>query len=790
VAGELRKRNLTIPVNLTTSRHPIRRAARWIAPGVVFAAFVVALSYRVMPHDGAVIYGDNPYFWPNRSFDGFSVVQTSFGGFTRLVGMQTAFLTQLPRLLSAVLSDAWSSYLLTYGLVFGTCLTYYIVAYKLTGSRAIGYLAGLFIILNSVTLEYLVIQPSHIFAALIIYALTFYLLMRVRGRFRLRHAVLLAVLSLGLTHPFLWMLQVVLLLGLFLFLILHEREHMLGNALRTLGLIVLASAFWLIPFVVGSARSATADIYAGNQASVFEGIRGKIQYVEAFQLFQYPGTWQEAAYDGRIPYYVHFGGLAFAVGVFLFRGRRGIPRRFFLLLLGLFVIAVTLGLGPNSALTGSLWQFAYERLPGFGFFRTFSRFLNLALVALVFLVVYAFDQLRRDRFRYYPHLLGFFLLVLLASHLPFFTGDLNGTITAAHVPKEYAALNANLDTAGSFPVMTFPNIEYEAYEWNANRNQRIFQQIAYFKEFFLDQPVIFNRAAFHDLNITNDYFPRLLAYDDRFTLYSEFDEELNRLGVKYVLVHKDLFDIRAVIEGLPYLRTNEELSEAAVVPFQRYTDYFSGNPRYRLLSDNSVFTLFENTSFQPILRTEEASFQKINDATYRVYLSNLDAERALALLQRFDRGWLIYPQRDPSARWCRPISSHSDSLTECAPAQSGHDLGAVTRVVPGQTLSVPHTETLGYANQWHIEASSFRDQFSEEYYSSNPDGSIDIELLIYFQPQSYFYLGLIITLVTLAGALAFLVWSSARRRRVEGLWPWKAESARQLFDVPHRAKEN
>ncbi len=51
-------------------------------------------------------------------------------------------------------------------------------------------------------------------------------------------------------------------------------------------------------------------------------------------------------------------------------------------------------------------------------------------------------------------------------------------------------------------------------------------------------------------------------------------------------------------------------------------------------------------------------------------------------------------------------------------------------------------------------------------YKENPDGSIDIELTLYFKPQSYFYLGIIISGTTLILCLGYLGYVFYRKRGV------------------------
>lgn len=746
------------------------RPTHWILPGAIFAAFVVSISYRVTPGHGVLMYGDYPYYWPSRANDGFSVLQSSFLGNIRFVAPSTSLLTPLPRLLSILLPATWTSYLLTYGLVYVACLTYYFVASRLTGSRLLGYVAGLFVILNSAVLQHLLYMPSNIFAALIVYALTFHLLIAAPRRPGARPAIAVGLLSLGITHPFLWILDLLLVCALFLYRRV-QGAPVLRTALGSLALIVLLASYWLIPSAIGSLSFTTSSIFAGNQEPVFQGLRTAFQHVQAFSLLQYGGDSGNSVYNGSFPYFFYFAVTAFVVGVFVLSGRHGPRRQLYLFLLTLYVVLLSLGLGPNSPITGRAWLFANDHVPAFGFFRSFSRFTSLAVVVLVLLVVTAFDQLRRNRCRYYGLSVGVFLAVLVGSQFVFFTGDLNGTISASEVPSEYAALNADvLDGPTDYSVLTYPNVAYEGYRWSANRNVKAFPQITYFKELYLAQPVIFNRLALNNLGLDNDMLMRLLAYDSSFEFYPSFNDDVDKLDVRYILVHKDVFDNLRVSRDPSLFRNNGQAHRAGLVDSRRYRAHFSADSQYRLVEDNDAFTLYENRDFRPRVRSVGTSFQKLNDTTYRVHLSELRGERGISLLQRFDPGWRVYTLPYRSGSWCREISRYDDGLTECAKGGGGPDVGAVTRLVTGKELAAPHTETLGYANQWSIDASAIRDRFPQRYYSANPNGTIDVELLLYFQPQSYFYLGLVITALTVGACLVALsrprlaqAWLAARK---------------------------
>jgi hypothetical protein len=63
---------------------------------------------------------------------------------------------------------------------------------------------------------------------------------------------------------------------------------------------------------------------------------------------------------------------------------------------------------------------------------------------------------------------------------------------------------------------------------------------------------------------------------------------------------------------------------------------------------------------------------------------------------------------------------------------------------------------LDYANKWTIDPEYIKANYSPEYYHINPDGSMDIRMTLFFRPQAYFSIGLIISLSTLFLIISYL----------------------------------
>lgn len=68
-----------------------------------------------------------------------------------------------------------------------------------------------------------------------------------------------------------------------------------------------------------------------------------------------------------------------------------------------------------------------------------------------------------------------------------------------------------------------------------------------------------------------------------------------------------------------------------------------------------------------------------------------------------------------------------------------------------------HKMVNDYANAWTADPEFIKNNYSSNYYKVNDDGSVDVELVIYFQMQSYLYAGMIITIIFLVGSIVILV---------------------------------
>ncbi len=130
------------------------------------------------------------------------------------------------------------------------------------------------------------------------------------------------------------------------------------------------------------------------------------------------------------------------------------------------------------------------------------------------------------------------------------------------------------------------------------------------------------------------------------------------------------------------------------------------------------------------------SINKVSNEEYIISLNHLTDNASLVYLNNYNPEWRIYL-----------INSHTNH----------------TRFIFNQDIfRDTHTIIFGYANSWLIDTSTIKQ--SHDYYTTNPDGSINAELSLYFRPQSYFYLGLLISSLTLVFCFAYLFYDWRRNK--------------------------
>ncbi len=84
-------------------------------------------------------------------------------------------------------------------------------------------------------------------------------------------------------------------------------------------------------------------------------------------------------------------------------------------------------------------------------------------------------------------------------------------------------------------------------------------------------------------------------------------------------------------------------------------------------------------------------------------------------------------------------------------------------VTPDRIADDHHFELNGFLNGWYIDINEHCT--TKSLCTKNADGSYDIELVLKFFPQRWFYLGLLISVTTLLSCIGYLAYDFIRRRK-------------------------
>ncbi len=137
----------------------------------------------------------------------------------------------------------------------------------------------------------------------------------------------------------------------------------------------------------------------------------------------------------------------------------------------------------------------------------------------------------------------------------------------------------------------------------------------------------------------------------------------------------------------------------------------------------------------PILK-----IQKVNPTQYNVRIMNAKTPYILNFGESFDKGWKVYiTDSSEEDSQFNTLSYFDGDIKENRPQRKVFDNNTLAAVFNPSISEENHFKTNGYSNAWYIEKTG------------------DYNLVVFFEPQKYFYLGLVVTTSTLMGFSVVLI---------------------------------
>lgn len=529
-----------------------------------------------------------------------------------------------------------------------------------------------------------------------------------------------------------------------------EIKHFFKKSFIFFSSIALSQSFWLLPFVstfivsgdsnLGS-RFLSEDVRSSFARTVLGTASGNIIY-PLLNLFHrqiaFDYNWQLKEiflhfYDKLLIFNIIFP-LVLLIGLYFYKNYlKSSEKKVFIFLFISFLISLflfTVNVGPLKEFF--IW---FGNVPGFAMFRNFYDKFAMGYIFLYALIITFCLLIIRRKFKNYYKFIN--LLILIVIIVNFFPASqiINAPLWTTknvyknvELPIEYLSLiefiKTNIQPTSNILSFPFNIASYAIINENKSNN------------FYIGTSPVKILSGVNDLS-GNFSFPSHASREiNSYILkrdYVALNSFLQKYNINYILYTKNIPEqIRKsyLFEKESLIKQDKDLIEAIT----KEKIYVSPNGNYELYSTRMTSALFNSKNL---------SFQKINPTKYKLVVKNLKSKQDLIFLESYHNGWKLYPVEN--------------TYFNIENEKKFFEKDELFFFFREPLFEDTHSEYGIYGNKWILDSSLIKSKFNKLFYKQNKDGSIDLEMIMYFRPQLYFYLGVVITLITLITSAIFLL---------------------------------
>ncbi|MFH2022504.1 MAG: hypothetical protein ABIJ33_04510 [Patescibacteria group bacterium] len=264
---------------------------------------------------------------------------------------------------------------------------------------------------------------------------------------------------------------------------------------------------------------------------------------------------------------------------------------------------------------------------------------------------------------------------------------------------------------------------------------------------------------------------------------SKFFDALRLTNIKFIVIKKNVVipNIDIVLENLRALEKSGKASkyfESTNIVVFELTHYY---PRVYIpstiyvtnqslsnlpyLSEDMIVFTHQNTNFQPPDKITSPNqdawleFKKINSTKYRVIIHQAKGKIPIVLNQTFHDHWKVYLPPFGLTNYLESVPFNKPDRSVWNNSLSSGSLLETWDL--RQLTTESHLMVNGWANAWIIDTNKLCQ--TPGLCQANSDQTQDLELIIEFFPQRYFYLGCLVSLFTLALSLVAILFLKDQR---------------------------
>lgn len=405
----------------------------------------------------------------------------------------------------------------------------------------------------------------------------------------------------------------------------------------------------------------------------------------------------------------------------------------FLLFFSLFLIFLFLIKGARNPF-GYIYSFLLAYIAPFRVFRSPESKFGFTLTFLLSLLLMRVATSYKNKL--FPILLG--MVVLIQGYLIFNGTAIIGENTSnssdriVKIPVEYFEFSdyINKNTLPYGYIMPIPSVEFGHYRLEPHKRyigQDILPKLTNLPFLYLSE----------NTGISSDTYQGLSA-----SLASEQVNKLSKFPIKYIVIRNDSN------------RTNNDNKIATKIAAEPESVY-----------KNKLFTVYKTSDPSPLIQSKNATFKMINPIKYQISIKNLKNGQKLFFNQSFNPNWVLFSITNKDQLICDRYFIHKVSgVKECKSENKFIEIEELSYLFKKSVFSSSHKSANGYENSWTISLPVIKKEIGKKYYTENQDGSININLVLYYKEQSIFYTGTIISIFYLFFVLIYISISEFRKK--------------------------
>ena len=632
------------------------------------------------------------------------------------------------------------------------------------------FFASISSLIFSLNVYFLMLQSGHVTVSVAYSLVPFLLLFQYKYlEEHKNHYLLISFLILMIIGTFdfriAYLSFFILLINLILKILLNKSPRKLVQSINSLIipfiLLFMANLYWIINFFSHSSEFVFLQ----------RGLFGTSNFFYGLLLF-HPFWWADSGKISFVarqipPVYFVYPLLAF-IGLLLLKKDKWLVTYYCLSLIGIFLIK------QSQPPFTWVYQFLFDNFPGFNAFRESSKFFLFVALGFSILIGATLKRIcelvnkrRILRYIFYIFLSLFIFMILIETKTMIYPAPNTNTLfIEKKVPSEYYSLKNHLlgDESEFFRTLWVPNFgrfgfysTTRPYIMIVNLIQTKFNNFVYYKNHgdnwpYSDQIIYLLKQDYSNFLLDTMSVKYLVIPSDPeneiYSYYGDkdfFENETERLDYlkktdwnlfnisvyenKEYYEHVYLSKEDYLVEGIGDLnRLLADYKDGQIITFifesdlsDRFIPFFSG-----YLKNGESMDYHDNKS----LLHPKLKFNFINPTKYNIDIEVASDPFLLVFSEAYHPEWKLYPNRYKEyTNWIEGFSSKN--------------------YLPENY----HIKSNGWSNSWAINP--------KEMCSTTP---CNFSVTLYFKPQSYFYLGGIMSMITLISCISYLIYDWRKRR--------------------------